>query len=329
MRQLEIRFTVILAIALAILATLSLIAGAVSLSVSEVLTGLLESDTASAVIVREIRLPRLILAITTGAVLGMAGAAAQSLTRNPLAEPTLFGTPQAAAFGAVLVLHSGLASASSPLTSFTAIAFALLSLVAILYFARTGRSTLSTLLAGLGLGSLAGAGVSAVLGFSSNPYAIIDIVFWLMGSFEDRSLQQAYFAVPFSLLAIILFFSCRRGFQAMTLGDEVAETLGVNVKLVAFKTVLGIAIGVGAGVAVAGAIGFVGLVAPHIIRKAYGNDPGRILLPSALVGAIILLSADIIVRLLPSNGELRIGVLTALIGAPLFIFLLTKNRLSP
>ncbi len=314
-----------LGLATLLLAGASLLAGPVYLTPSEIVNGLGGSDPSLTIIVRDLRLPRLALSIGVGGILGLCGAAAQSLTRNPLAEPAIFGTPQAAAFGAVAVLYSGSASAVSLLLPVAAISAALVSLAAIFWLLRTNSNIVSLLLVGLGIGSLAGAATSLVISFSSNPYAIMEIVFWLMGSFEDRSFQHVLLAYPFFIICALLLFPCGRGYQALTLGEDVAWSLGVNVRRLALVTVLGIAMGVGAGVAVCGAIGFVGLVAPHLVRPFCNGEPARLLLPSMLAGAILTTMADIAVRLLPATSEVRVGVLTAFIGVPFFIYLVKNN----
>jgi iron complex transport system permease protein len=314
-----------LGLATLLLAGASLLAGPVYLTPSEIVNGLGGSDPSLAIIVRDLRLPRLALSIGVGGILGLCGAAAQSLTRNPLAEPAVFGTPQAAAFGAVAVLYSGSASAVSLLLPVAAISAALVSLAAIFWLLRTNSNIVSLLLVGLGIGSLAGAATSLVISFSRNPYAIMEIVFWLMGSFEDRSFQHVLLAYPFFIICALLLFPCGRGYQALTLGEDVAWSLGVNVRRLALVTILGIAMGVGAGVAVCGAIGFVGLVAPHLVRPFCNGEPARLLLPSMLAGAILTTMADIAVRLLPATSEVRVGVLTAFIGVPFFIYLVKNN----
>ena len=313
---------------LAMLATAaaSLLVGSVLLSPLVVIKGLFGLDASAALIVQDIRLPRMMLSVSVGGILGLCGAAAQSLARNPLAEPAVFGTPQAAAFGAVAVLYTGTASALSILLPVAAIACAFISMLAILWLLRRNNNIVTMLLAGIGIGALAGAATSLVISFSNNPYAIMEIVFWMMGSFEDRSMQHVYLAVPFFVLSALFIFRCGPGYQALTLGSDVAFSLGVDVNRIAMMTVLGIALGVGAGVAVCGAIGFVGLVSPHMVRPFCGGSPSRLLLPAALTGAILTTAADIAVRLLPSTGELRVGVLTAFIGVPWFIYLVATNR---
>lgn len=275
---------------------------------------------------RDIRLPRLILSLGVGAGLGLSGAAMQGLLRNPLAEPAIFGAPQAAAFGAVLALYSGFADALSWALPAAAIAGAFLSVAAILLAARSGAGLVTLILAGLAVSSLAGAATSLAINLSPNPFAVTEIVFWLMGSFEDRSMRHVALALPLLALSAALLLRCAPGYRALTLGEETAASLGVDVARLRRLSVAGVAIGVGAGVAVSGAIGFVGLVAPHLARPLVGADPGRILLPSALIGAALLTAADIGVRLAPSVTEIKVGVVTALIGAPLFLWLILARR---
>jgi iron complex transport system permease protein len=277
-------------------------------------------------IVREIRMPRMLLACGVGAMLGLSGAAIQGLTRNPLAEPAVLGTPQAAALGAVAVLYTGTASANSLTIAIAAICGAGLSMGIILLLIRARQNILTLLLAGIGIGSLAGAAMSFIISVSPNPYAVMEIVFWLMGSFEDRSMIHVFIAFPFFVIAAFMLFACHNGYTALTLGEETAQSLGVNVANIAMLTAAGISIGIGAAVAVSGAIGFVGLIAPHIVRPWCNGNPGRALLPAALCGALLTTLADVLVRLIPSTGEVRIGVLTAFIGAPWFICLVVTRK---
>lgn len=320
------RLSALLALGIFIVAFVSLLVGASRLPPATVLRGLFGFDEAAEIIVRDIRLPRMLLAISVGAMLGLAGASIQALTRNPLAEPAVLGTPQAAALGAVAVLYTGAASANSLLLAFAAIAAAGLAMALIVVLIRQRQNILTLLLAGIGIGSLAGAAMSLVISMSSNPYAVMEIVFWLMGSFEDRSMLHVAISFPFLLVAMFLLMRCRGGYTALTLGEEAAQSLGVNVSRLALLTAAGISIGIGASVAVSGAIGFVGLIAPHLVRPWCGGDPGRTLLPAALCGALITAMADVIVRFIPSTSEVRIGVLTAVLGAPLFIWLVVSRR---
>ncbi len=307
-------------------ATASLLVGASHISVTSAMRGLTGSDEIAGIIVREIRLPRMLLAVGVGAMLGLAGASIQGLTRNPLAEPAVLGTPQAAALAAVAVLYTGAASANSLTIVIAAMAGAGCAMALILVLIRKRQNILTLLLAGLGLASLAGAAMSFIISVSPNPYAVMEIVFWLMGSFEDRSMVHVAIAFPFMLAGAALLWTCRSAYTALTLGEDAAQSLGVDVARVAMLTGTGISLGIGAAVAVSGAIGFVGLVAPHLVRPWCGGDPGRTLLPSMLCGACLTATADVLVRLIPSTNEVRVGVLTALIGAPWFIWLVVTRK---
>ena len=287
----------------------------------------LVSDQGSAtVVVREIRLPRALLALMIGWIFGLTGAALQGLLRNPLADTAVFGAPQAAALGAVIVLYSGLVGALSWVLPAASIAGALLSIALVVAVAGREATIVVLVLAGLAVGSLAGAATSLAISLSPNPFAITEIVFWLLGSLEDRSFVHCLLAAPFILAATALLLACGPGLRALTLGEETAASLGVHVPRLRFLIVLAAAIGTGASVAVAGSIGFVGLVVPHLVRPLVGYDPARTLVPAGLAGAILLLAADCAVRLIPSTVEVKIGVLTALLGVPFFLWIIARRK---
>ena len=319
-------FAALAASALLALAALSLSIGAAPLPLAEVWEGLVGGDGVAGLIVREIRLPRLLLSLGVGAALGLSGAAMQGLLRNPLAEPAVFGAPQAAALGAVIVLHLGFAKAGSWALPAAAIAGALGSVGGLFALAGRGAGVIALILVGLALSSMAGAATSLILNLSSNPFAITEIVFWLMGSFEDRSMRHVALSAPFLAAGAGLLLAQARGYRALTLGEETAESLGVSVVRLRTLTALGVAFCVGAGVAVAGAIGFIGLVSPFLARSMRGGDPGRSLIASALIGAALLTSADIAVRVIPAASEIKVGVLSALLGAPVFLWLAWTRR---
>ena len=311
----------------AVLFLASLGAGPVRIAPGTVLQALLGGSTeAHRVIVTEIRLPRALLALAIGATLGLAGAALQGLLRNPLASPSLFGAPQAAAFGAVATISLGVVDTLSWGLPAAAITGAFLSVFLLLAVAGRGAGLLLVILAGLAVSSLAGAATALAMNLAPNPFAALEIAFWLLGSLEDRSIRHLMLAAPFLLAGNALLFSQRHAFRALTLGEEAAQSLGVDVNRVRLLVVLGVALGVGASVAVAGAIGFIGLVCPHLVRPLVGYDPGRLLLPSALAGACLLTAADVSVRLIPSTTDIKVGVLTALIGVPFFLYLIVRER---
>jgi iron complex transport system permease protein len=317
----------LLVLLVAALFVASLAVGPVSVSPGSVLAALVgRGSEAARIIVVEIRLPRAILAFLIGATLGLSGAALQGLLRNPLAAPSLFGAPSAAAFGAVTVISFGLVDALSFALPIAAIAGALVSVGLLIIVAGPRASLLVLILAGLAVSSLAAAGTSLALNLAPNPFAALEIAFWLLGSLEDRSMRHVLIALPFMAVGVVLLMWDQRAFRALTLGEEAAASLGFDLNRIRLRVVAGVAAAVGAGVAVAGTIGFIGLVAPHLVRPFVGYDPGRLMVPATLSGAALLLAADIAVRLIPSQGEIKVGVLTALIGAPFFIVLIVRRR---
>jgi iron complex transport system permease protein len=315
-----------LALLIAALSLASLVIGPAPISPALAAKALVSDHGSASIVVREIRLPRTLLAILVGWILGLTGAGLQGLLRNPLADTAVFGAPQAAALGAVLVLYFGLAGALSWALPLAAIAGALLSIALVVAVAGRNATVVVLVLAGLAVGSLAGAGTSLALSLSPNPYAVAEIVFWLLGSFEDRSSTHVWLAAPFILAASALVLAAAPGLRALALGEETAYSLGVNVRLLRVLVVAGAAVGTGASVAVAGAIGFVGLVAPHLVRPFAGYDPARTLVPAGLAGAALLLAADCAVRLIPSSTEIKIGVLTAILGVPFFLWVIARRK---
>jgi iron complex transport system permease protein len=287
---------------------------------------LVTDQGAASVIVRELRLPRTLLAILIGWTAGLTGAALQGLLRNPLADTSVFGAPQAAALGAVLVLYFGLAHALSWALPAAAILGALLSIALVVLVAGRRSTVVVLVLAGLAVGSLAGAATSLALSLSPNPYAVTEIVFWLLGSLEDRSTVHLMLLAPFALIASLLLLASAPGLRALALGEETAVSLGASVARLRVMIVVAAAIGTGASVAVAGSIGFVGLVAPHLVRPLVAFDPSRALVPAGLAGAALLLAADCGVRLIPSSVEVKIGVLTAILGVPFFLWIIARRR---
>lgn len=309
-----------------LLAGASLLVGPVFLPPGEVLAGLMGGDTTAAIIVHDIRLPRTLLALMIGGTLGLAGAALQGLVRNPLAEPTLFGAPSAAAFLTAALLAFGGASALSLWLPAAGMAGAFVSVGALFLVAGRTAGITILLLAGLALNSLFGAATALVLNLAPNPFAALEIAFWLLGSLEDRSFVHVGLAAPFMALGAILLVSQARTYRALTLGEEVATSMGAAVGRARLIVALGLACGVGAAVSVTGAIGFVGLVAPHLVRRAAGSDPARLLLPAGLAGAALLTAADIVARAIPATTEIKTGVVTALIGVPFFLWRILSLR---
>jgi iron complex transport system permease protein len=304
----------------------SLIIGQVAIPIGPALSDTLTGrDTPGAFILRDLRVPRALLAVLVGGTLGLSGAAMQGLLRNPLAEPGVLGVSGFAALGAVLAFYTGL-SARVPLTlPLGGIGGALLAVV--LLYGLAGRAGLLTvLLAGAALNSLAGALVALALNLAPSPYALYEILFWMMGSLTDRSMAHVALALPGITVGAALLLSARPALDALSLGEDAAESLGFDLAAVRLRLVLGSALAVGSAVAVSGAIGFVGLVVPHLVRRLSFRLPGRALVPAALAGSALLLAADIAVRLAPTGPELKLGVLTAIIGAPFFLALVLRLR---
>jgi iron complex transport system permease protein len=319
--------TIALAVLVALLALGSLGTGPVKLSPVTVLDALFGGGSdVQQTIVREIRLPRAILGLAIGAILGLSGAALQGLLRNPLASPSLFGAPQSAAFGAVLMIALGWADVRSWALPVAGITMAFTSVFVLLSIAGRSAGLLLLILAGLAISSLAGAATSLVMNLSANPFAALEIAFWLLGSLEDRSFRHVTLALPFITAGAILLMSQRSAFRALSLGEETAQSLGVNVGQLRLLVIVGVALGVGGAVAVTGTIGFIGLIAPHLMRPLIGHDPTRLLVPSALTGSALLLAADIAVRIIPSTTDIKVGVLTSIIGVPFFLYLIVRER---
>ncbi len=321
-----LRLNAALALLVLALMVVSLVVGPAGLPVRTALEALLSGDGPAAIIVREIRLPRTMLAVLIGATLGLSGAALQGLFRNPLAEPALFGAPQAAAATSSFAIAFGFFSATSMMIPVFGILGALASVGALVLIAGKRTSLTVILLAGLALASFAGAMTALILNLAPNPFIALEVAFWLLGSLEDRSRDHLLIAAPFMFAGWVILLSNARAFRALTLGEDAAISLGVDLQRTRLAVVIGTAFGVGASVAVAGSIGFVGLVAPHLVRRYVQSDPTRVMLPSALAGAALLLAADIAVRLVPSAIELKVGVVTALIGVPFFLAMIFGER---
>jgi iron complex transport system permease protein len=316
------------------LATVAVVAGVVSILVGPaplplgdvlgVLTG--HADPMVRDIVLDIRAPRAILALLIGAMLGLGGAGLQGLLRNPLADPGVLGTSSMAALGAVIALYFGLARAFPFVLPLLAVAGALIGLAALLPVARRGEGSSTLILAGVAISALGGAGISLALNLAPNPYAVWEIAFWLLGSLTDRSFEHVFLAAPLIAVGAGLILWQARALDGLALGEDAARSLGFDLNRVQLSLVAGVALGVGAAVAVSGAIGFIGLIAPHLVRPFTDGRPSRVLVPAALAGATLLGVADLVVRLVPTATELRLGVVTALIGAPVFILVLLRGR---
>ncbi|MBV2360505.1 iron ABC transporter permease [Thalassococcus sp. CAU 1522] len=277
-------------------------------------------------VMQDIRLPRALLAALVGAALGLSGAAMQGYLRNPLAEPGLIGVSGAAAFGAVVSLQTGFAAAFALALPLAALAAAAVAVALILWLAGPRGGSLTLILAGIAISALAGALTSLALNLSPNPYAAAEIVFWMMGSVADRSMAHVTLAAPVIVAGALALLTLGRGLDALTLGEDAAEALGVRLPLLRLQLLGGVAAAVGAATAVTGAVGFVGLVVPHLLRPLTGAQPSRLLWASALGGAAMVLAADLAVRLILPDRDLKLGVVMAIVGAPLFLHLIYRTR---
>lgn len=316
-----------LAAALLAVSAAGLAIGYAPLPLSGVIAGVFGyGDPLTVAVVREIRLPRLLLGIEVGAALGIAGAALQGLLRNPLAEPGLIGVSASAGLGAVIAFYFGFAALSPYALPAMAMAGALVATGIVLAVAARDGGSLTLILAGIALSSLAVALTSLAMNLAPNPYAVTEMLLWLMGSLKDRTPADALTAFPFILAGGGLLLATGRGLNALALGEDAARSLGIDLARLRLAVVGGSAAAVGAAVAVSGSIGFVGLVVPHLLRPLVGHEPGRLLLPSALGGAVLVTMADLASRLIPTAQEVMLGVLTSLVGAPFFLFLILRVR---
>jgi iron complex transport system permease protein len=288
----------------------------------------------AALILAELRLPRAVLAITIGAGLGAAGAAMQGYLRNPLADPGLFGIAPMAALGAVAsfwlapLVPSAFAAWSLPVLALAGAGLGMgsLALIAGRTASGAGGGIALFTLAGLMIASLAGALTALAITLAPNPFALSEIVLWLNGALTDRSWREVAIAAPLVAAGIAVLALTARSLDALTLGDEAARSLGLDPAWLLVLLVVGVGLTVGAGVAVAGIIGFVGLVVPHLVRPLTDRLPSSLIVPSALAGACLVLAADSVVRILPLVAELRLGIALSLIGAPFFLWLLVRMR---
>ena len=313
--------TALLAALLVLLLPVSLLAGRVWLSPSEIIDG---SQLAS-LIVSELRLPRAVLAVLVGGALGLSGAVLQGLTRNPLAEPGLLGVSMGASLGAVLAIYFGISTIATAAVPLFGLIGALAAMTLTFALGR-GGGTLALILAGAAVSALASALISLALNLAPSPYAAYEIMTWLLGSLADRSWDHVALAGPFILTGCALLALTGRSLNALSLGEAQAASLGVDIPRLHLIALIGSAIAVGAATSVTGAVGFIGLIAPHLIRPFVGYEPRRILLPSALAGALLLLAADVATRLIRFGPEMKLGVFTSLIGIPFFFWLVVRLR---
>ena len=301
--------------------------GSTPMGISRVLAALSGGGEAGdAVIVWQIRLPRALAAYVVGAALAISGAALQGLLRNPLAEPGVLGVTATASLGATFSLYYGLTALSVWVLPLSAIAGALAATAFIAIAAIRIRHMVTLILIGVGLASFAGALMSLLMNFAPNPFSLSDMINWMLGSVANRGLDDVALAAPFMIAGLALLFATRRGLSALTLGEEAAHGVGLDLRRQRLAVIAGTGLVTGAAVAIAGGIGFIGIVAPHLIRPLTGHDPARSLMPSGLLGGVILVLADLAVRLLPTTNELKLGVVAALIGAPAFVWIAMRRR---
>ncbi len=303
--------------------------GSTPMEFSRVIASLLgQSSPGDNIVVWQIRLPRALAAFVVGSALGASGAALQGLLRNPLAEPGVLGVTATSSLFATFALYYGFAAGSAFLLPIYAIAGALFATTLLAVAAIHVKSVVTLILLGVGLSSFSAAAMSLLLNLAPNPFSLSDMINWLLGSVANRSFEDLQIAMPFIIAGLAILFLTRRGLSALTLGEEAASGIGLNLRRQRIAVVLGAGLATGASVALAGAIGFVGIVAPHLVRPLVQHDPARSLLPSALLAGIILVVADIGVRLLPTTSELKLGVVAALIGAPAFAWIAMRRRVT-
>ncbi len=277
-------------------------------------------------IVWEIRMPRTLAAYLVGMCLGASGAALQGLLRNPLAEPGVLGVSACASLGATIVIYYGLAQSSVYSVPLAAVTGALVGTIFLAFIAKNVDSVTTLILIGVGISSLAGAGMALLTSIAPNPFYLSDMVTWMLGSVANTSMVDILLCAPLLFLGFLILLGQQKGISVLTLGEETAGTLGLNLPRNRMLIVLSTGVLTGAAVSLAGVIGFVGIVAPHLIRPLVEHDPGKAVFPSALLAAIILVVADMTIRLLPTDSEIKLGVIAALIGAPIFMMIVYRRN---
>lgn len=321
--------TVALIVAALVFALWSFLLGPAGIPVRDLLAGLFDGQGAAGIVAQEIRLPRALLALVVGAALGGSGAALQGLFCNPLAEPGVTGVTSSAGLGAVVAMYFGLVTLNPLTLPLFAVIGALAAALILFALSRMGAGAVALILTGVAIASFATALTALALSMSANPYAMSEMVLWMMGSLKDRTLNDVAYAVPLVAAGLALLLSAARGLDALTLGEEAAQSLGVHVQSVRGRVILGVALATGAATAVAGAVSFVGLVVPHLLRPFYEHRPAKLILPSAIGGAVLVAAADVGLRLIAPDGQLLLGVVTAMLGAPFFVFLILKMKRLP
>lgn len=317
------RLTTLLVLALIVTAVLAIAFGETALSADQWRQALTDAASGPAEVLWQVRAPRAATALVVGAALGLSGAVMQGLLRNPLADPGVLGVSALAALGAALAIVAG-AAAVPGAVEISALVGAALAGAALIAFSARVRSPEALILFGVALSSFAGAGTALVFNLSPSPIATAEVMNWLLGSVENRSWIDVAWAAPALALAAVIARLATPGLRMLSLGEETARTSGLPMARLRLAALLAASLATGAAVAVSGVIGFVGLAAPHLVRGAVRGDPGRVLLPSALAGGLMLAAADLLGRALPTDQELKLGVVTALVGAPLFALIAAR-----
>ncbi len=311
------RLCLILGLLIVTALALAILAGETAFSGAQYAAAFGDPRSGPAEVLWQVRAPRAVCALVVGAALGLAGAVMQGLLRNPLADPGVLGVSATAALGAALAIVLG-AAAVPGLVELAALAGAALAGGLLIVASRAMRAPEALILFGVALSSFAGAATALIFNLSPSPIASAEVMSWLLGSVQNRSWVDVAWLTPAVIVAAVFAGLSGSGLRMLTLGDEGAATSGLNMKRIRLFALIAAAVATGAAVAVAGVIGFVGLAAPHLVRAAVRGDAKRILAPSALAGGLMLILADLLARLTPTDQELKLGVFTALIGAPLF-----------
>ncbi len=270
-------------------------------------------------------MPRTLAAYLVGASLGASGAALQGMLRNPLAEPGILGVSACASLGATVVIYYGLGQSFAYSVPLAAVLGALAGTALLAFVAAKASSVTTLILIGVGISSIAGAGMALLTSIAPNPFYLSDMVTWMLGSVANKSTTDILLCAPFLGVGFFMLSRQKSSLSVLTLGEETARTLGLNIARNRMLIVFGTGLLTGAAVSLAGIIGFVGIISPHLIRPLVRYDPGETVVPSALLAAIILVLADIAVRLSPTQSEIKLGVIAALIGAPIFIFIVYRR----
>jgi iron complex transport system permease protein len=323
------QLTITLSLLLVGASMLSLLTGSQTIPLYEALQqSFTERSGIYGIILTELRVPRTLVALLAGATLGLSGAVMQSLLRNPLASPGLVGSSSGAALGAVTALYFGLTGMASLSLPAGGISGALIATLTVYLLAGREATPLTLILAGVAVNAFALALVSLLLNLAPSPYAAQEIALWMLGSLANISRNELWVLLPGTIIGWLLIWRQGHHLDLLTLGEETATSMGVELSKLRWRLFIAIALALGSAISVTGAIGFIGLVIPHLLRPLVGYQPSRLLIPSALGGALLLLMADMGVRLIPLATEIKVGVITSLLGAPFFLWLILKQRRS-